>query len=191
MFILKRERDRVWAGEGQRERHRIWSRFQSLSCQPRAQCGAQTHKPWDHDLSQSQTPNQLSHPGSPLSLSKTKAKNSQGLQKQGESEKLFLSRGAQRDSTTNCTTVLHMESQNRKRTLGRRAWVAHSVKHPTWLGSWSHSLWVWAPHKALCWQLRAWSLFQILCLSLCPSPAHALSLSVSKINKNILKSFLN
>ena len=33
-----------------------------------------------------------------------------------------------------------------------------------WLRSWSHGWWVGAPHRVLCWQLRAWSLFQILCL---------------------------
>ena len=60
------------------------------------------------------------------------------------------------------------------------------------LRSWSHGPWVWAPHRALCWQCRAWSLFQILCLplSLWPSPTHALSLSVSKINKKCLKKLL-
>ena len=53
-----------------------------------------------------------------------------------------------------------------------------------WLRSWSHGLWVWALHWALCWQFRAWSLLQILCLplSLCPSPTHVLSFSLSKIN---------
>ena len=39
------------------------------------------------------------------------------------------------------------------------------------------------------WQLGAWSLLQILCLPLCPSPAHplslSLSLSLSKINKHL------
>ena len=34
------------------------------------------------------------------------------------------------------------------------------------LRSWSHGLWVRTPHRALCWQLRAWSLFRILCLPL-------------------------
>ena len=34
------------------------------------------------------------------------------------------------------------------------------------LRSWSHGPWVRAPRRALCWQLRAWSLFQILCLPL-------------------------
>ena len=52
--------------------------------------------------------------------------------------------------------------------------------------SWSHSSWVRAVCRALCWQLRAWTLLRILCLplSLCPSPAWALSLSLSlsKIN---------
>ena len=62
-------RDRVWMGEGQRERerkrgrHRIQSRLQALSCQHRAWCRAQTHELWDHDLSWSWTLNRLSHPG--------------------------------------------------------------------------------------------------------------------------------
>ena len=59
MIIL--ERDRAWAGEGQRGRHRIRSRLQTLGCQHRAWHGAQTHEPWDHDLSRSRMPNRLSH----------------------------------------------------------------------------------------------------------------------------------
>ena len=42
-----------------------------------------------------------------------------------------------------------------------------------WLRSWSHGSWVQAPCRALCWQLRAWSLLPLsvppplmLCLSL-------------------------
>ena len=65
------------------------------------------------------------------------------------------------------------------------------------LRSWSQGSWVQAPCRALCWQLTARSLLQILCLllSLCPSPAHtlSLSLSLSKINKckkKILKGIL-
>ena len=34
------------------------------------------------------------------------------------------------------------------------------------LRSWSRGSWVWAPHQALCWQLRAWRLLWILCLLL-------------------------
>ena len=34
------------------------------------------------------------------------------------------------------------------------------------LRSWSHGLWVQAPRRALCWQLRAWSPLWILCLPL-------------------------
>ena len=64
------------------------------------------------------------------------------------------------------------------------------------LGSWSHSSWVWASHWALCWQLRAWSLLQIVCLPLfLPLPwlslCLCLSLSVSKINKHWKKNFFN
>ena len=64
MFICFWERETEHEheqGRGrERGRHRIWSRFQALSCQHRAWCRAQTHEPWDHDLSWSQTLNQLS-----------------------------------------------------------------------------------------------------------------------------------
>ena len=44
------------------------------------------------------------------------------------------------------------------------------------LRSWTHSSWVRVPCWALCWQLRAWSLLRILCLSFCPSSVYGLSL---------------
>ena len=53
-------------GGAEREREtQNLSRLQVLSYQHRAQRGSQTHKPRDHDLSQSQMLNQLSHPGPP------------------------------------------------------------------------------------------------------------------------------
>ena len=71
MFIYYWETERHRAeheqGRGrERGRHRIRSRLQALSHQPRARRGAQTHKLRDHDLSRSQSPNQLSHPGAPF-----------------------------------------------------------------------------------------------------------------------------
>ena len=67
LFISERHRDRIQVGWGrERGRHRIWSRLEALSCQHRAWHGARTHELWDHDLSRSQTPNLLSHPGAPL-----------------------------------------------------------------------------------------------------------------------------
>ena len=66
MFIFwerDRETGHKWRRGRERGRHRIWSRLQAPSCQYRARCGARTHKPWDGDLSQSQTLNWLSHPG--------------------------------------------------------------------------------------------------------------------------------
>ena len=51
------------------------------------------------------------------------------------------------------------------------------------LRSWSHGPWVRAPHRALCWQLRAWGLFRILCLPLSLTLPHSCSVSVSRINK--------
>ena len=69
LFIFERQWDRAWAEEGQTEKEtqsepgsRLWASFQH-----RAQCRAQTHKLWDHDLSWSQTLNLLSHPGASLS----------------------------------------------------------------------------------------------------------------------------
>ena len=62
----ERERESMSRGGAERGQHRIQSRLQALSCQHRAQRGAQTHKPWDHDLSQSLMLNQLSHPGTPI-----------------------------------------------------------------------------------------------------------------------------
>ena len=55
LFILwEREQDRT-SGEGQRERGgQRENPMQPSPCQHRAQCKAQTHEPWDHDLSRNQ-----------------------------------------------------------------------------------------------------------------------------------------
>ena len=63
MFIIFERACREGAERG---RHRIGSRFQALSSQHTAPRGARTHRLQDHDLSCSQLPNQLSHPGTPL-----------------------------------------------------------------------------------------------------------------------------
>ena len=69
LFIFERKRDRVRAGSARgKGRHRIWSRLQAPSHQPRARRGARTHGPRDRDLSRSRMPNQLSHPGAPVFL---------------------------------------------------------------------------------------------------------------------------
>ena len=49
----------------ERGRHRILNRLQALSCQHKAQCGAQTHESWGHNLSRNQKLNLLSHLGAP------------------------------------------------------------------------------------------------------------------------------
>ena len=66
LFILERERES--RGGAERGRHRIWNRLQAPSCQHRAQCGARTHRLWDHDLSRSWALNRLSHPGAPENI---------------------------------------------------------------------------------------------------------------------------
>ena len=78
MFIYfpERERDRdretmsvrESRGGAERERHRIRSRLPDLSYQHRAQRGARTQGPQDHDLSQSQPLNRLSHLDAPKLL---------------------------------------------------------------------------------------------------------------------------
>ena len=71
----------------------------------------------------------------------------------------------------------------KKRDFGAPGWLSR-LDIGLQLRSWSHGLWVWALHRALCRWLRAWSLLQILCLLLSlPLLRCALSLSVSKINK--------
>ena len=86
MFVILRERDRAWAGEGQREREtRIWSRLQALSCQHRTWPGARTHKLPDHDLGRSWKHNRLSHPGAPsLNFSKLIVPNQEYDPSRGE-----------------------------------------------------------------------------------------------------------
>ena len=51
------------------------------------------------------------------------------------------------------------------------------------LRSSSHDSRVRAPHQALCWQLKAWSLLHILCLPLFALPLLMLCVSLSKTNK--------
>ena len=46
------------------------------------------------------------------------------------------------------------------------------------LRSWSRGPWVQAPHRALYWQLRAWSLIHILCLPLSLTFPHSCSVSL-------------
>ena len=68
--------------------------------------------------------------------------------------------------------------------IGAPGWLSR-LSERLRLRSWSHSSWVWAPHRALCWQLRAWSLLLLLllCLPLSLPLAHSHSVSVSLKNK--------
>ena len=69
IYFWERERDRVRAGEGQREGEaQSPKRAPGPSCQHRARCGARIHEPREHDLTQSWTLNWLSHPGTPTYL---------------------------------------------------------------------------------------------------------------------------
>ena len=65
LFLTERETEHELGRGRETGRHRIRSRLQALSCQPRAQRGARTHGPRDHDQSRSRTLSRLSHPGAP------------------------------------------------------------------------------------------------------------------------------
>ena len=73
---------------------------------------------------------------------------------------------------------------NIKKNKGAPGWLS---RLSIWirLRSWSHSSWVQALRGAQWWQLRAWSLLQILCLSAarCPTPPR-LCLCLSLKNKH-------
>ena len=73
--MRQREREHEQGRVRERGRHGIWNRLQALSCQHRARRGAWTHRPRDHDLSRSRTPNRLSHPGTPGTICKRRGKN--------------------------------------------------------------------------------------------------------------------
>ena len=65
LFLRQRETEHDRGRDRERGRHRIGSRLQALNHQPRTQRGARTHGLRDRDLSRSQRPNRLSHPGAP------------------------------------------------------------------------------------------------------------------------------
>ena len=51
IHFWERKTKHEWGRGRERGRHRIWSRPHASSCWHRAQYRAQTHKLWDHDLS--------------------------------------------------------------------------------------------------------------------------------------------
>ena len=85
---------------------------------------------------------------------------------------------------------IHWRCSDDQNILGAPGWLSW-LSARLQLRSWSRCLWVWAPHRALCWQHRAWSLLWILCLPLSlllPHPCSvSLSLSPLKINLKTLK----
>ena len=74
-------------------------------------------------------------------------------------------------------------SDDKRSPLTRGTWVARWVKRQTLVQVMISQLWVQAPRWALCGQLGAWHLLQILCLphSVPPLLMPCLSLSLSKL----------
>ena len=120
-----------------------------------------------------------------LHFSHSTSKETDGLWITSEGLRIFLF------SSLFVTWKVCFENEQQGCLGGSVSWAsAQSVERQ--LRSWSHGWQVWAPRRPLCWQLGAWSLLRILCLPLFlgPFPAHALSLSLSKINNNIKKKCL-
>ena len=149
IFIFDRERDRAWAREGQRE----GETQEAPSCQHRAGRGAWTHEPWDHDLSQSWTLNQLSYPGAPsFSFLIVFFLNPYIL-----TDSLIIFQFLPFSSIHYLKPILVPKSQNicsqvwviRKEPQGRLG-GSEALSFRLRLRSWPHSLWVGAPHQALC-----------------------------------------
>nr|XP_060508580.1 zinc finger protein with KRAB and SCAN domains 8-like [Panthera onca]XP_060508581.1 zinc finger protein with KRAB and SCAN domains 8-like [Panthera onca] len=67
LFLRQRETEHEQGRGRERGRHRIGSRLQAPSRQPRARRGARTHGPRGRDPSRSRPLNRLSHPGAPRS----------------------------------------------------------------------------------------------------------------------------
>ena len=87
-------------------------------------------------------------------------------------------------NVSNAPTPCSCDDQNVFRYWGAPGWLSW-LSDRLRLRSWSRGLWVWALHRALCWQLRAQSLLWILCLPLSLSLPHSyfISLCFSKISK--------
>ena len=102
-------------GGSERGRHRIRNRLQALSCQHRARCGARTHGPRDHDLSRSQMPNRLSHPGAPTIFSL----NEYNISSHPFFKCLFILRDSKR-THTHTHTHTHTQGHTCKRESRRR-----------------------------------------------------------------------
>ena len=88
---------------------------QVLSCQHRAGLRARSHEPWDHDLSQSQMFNRLSHPGTPRSEGwKKEQKNERTKERKNERTK---ERKNERDfqSQSWSDRLRHMKKKKKKK----------------------------------------------------------------------------
>ena len=74
------------------------------------------------------------------------------------------------------------EDKSLKAVPGAPGWLS-GLSVQLWLRSWSQGSRVQVPHEGLCWQLRAWSLLQVLCPPLSTPPLLVLCLSI--INKHL------
>ena len=151
LFLRQRETEHERGRGRERGRHRIGSRLQALSHQPRARRGARTHGPRDRDLSWSRTLNRLSHPGAPKTYFKYKDIN----------RLKYICRWQE-------IYGYSQEASFFKKINLWGAWVAQSVKRPTPAQVTISRSVSSSPvsGSVLTAQLRAWSLFQILCLPL-------------------------
>ena len=154
VYLFMTDREKASRGGAEQEQVRENPK-QTLCCKCRAWCRARSQEPWDHDPSQNQESD-----GQPTEPHRCPCVIF--------NEWVFLQIAPW--NTWKTISAEHVW-------VGAPGWLSW-LSVQLWFRSWSHCWEVQAPHRALCGQLRAWSLPQTLCLplSLCPSPAYALSL---------------
>ena len=179
-------------GRAERGRERILSRLCAVSAEPDVGFDLMNHEILTWAKIKSQMINWLSHPGTPTLLS---FKGHQWLilsEKHGAFFSALLNPGASATLLDTLKVLLRASKNVMKiihvwlfryylRIYHGSACVTSQLSVQLRLRSRSHSSWVWALCQALCWQLRAWSLLQILHLPpFLPLPCLC---CLSKINK--------
>ena len=173
-YLFLGQRESMNGGGAERGRHRIGNRLQDLSHQPRAWCGARTHRPRDRDLAEV---GRLTDCATQAPL---------GMHFWHDDERDFRHCCSQGWNDISVILVLFLHLSSAFHVLLSVSCMLSSWRWKyrwlSWLSiwlqlrSWSDSSWVWALCQALCRQLRAWSLLGFCLPVLCLSPACTLSL---------------
>ena len=162
MFIFEGKRDRVWVGEGQRERH-----TQNLKQAPGSELSAQNPSRG----STSQTARSWPEPKLDAYLTEPPRWPSFFLLINSDRHYSSIRNTLWHPLISDWSEIKHWNDisfwskpckNNKTGEPGWLSWLSVRLR----LRSWSRGLWVRALRRALWWQLGAWSLLWILCLPL-------------------------